>query len=55
MRNVHWLDLNHTLAPDGYLLPQFTDDGTHFTGAAYRAIAGPLCSALAEILAARSA
>jgi lysophospholipase L1-like esterase len=39
---VHWLDLNETLAPAGYLEPRFTDDGTHFTGEGYRAIADPL-------------
>ena len=47
---VHWLDLNATLAPAGYLEPRFTDDGTHFTGAAYKAIAEPLRLSLARVL-----
>lgn len=48
---VQWLDLNATLAPAGYLEPRFTDDGTHFTGEAYRAIAEPLRRSVAEVLA----
>ena len=46
---LHWLDLNKTLAPRGSLEPQFTDDGTHFTGKAYQAIAQPLQDALRSL------
>ena len=50
---VHWLDLNQALAPAGYLDPRFTDDGTHFAGAAYAAIAQPIRAAVDRILPAR--
>ena len=50
---LHWLDLNRTLAPAGYLEPRFTDDGTHFTGEAYQAIGELLRMSLEAVLAQR--
>jgi lysophospholipase L1-like esterase len=52
---LHWLDLNETLAPAGYLESRFTDDGTHLTGEAYKAIAEPLRKSLEKVLAQRPA
>lgn len=51
---IHWLDLNETIAPNGYLQPLYTDDETHFTGKAYRAIASPLRKMLEALIPARN-
>ena len=43
---VTWVDLNRALAPEGFLLPRFSDDGVHLNPEGYRAIADLLGPAI---------
>ncbi len=45
---IEYLDVNTLLAPEGLLLPQFTDDGIHINATAYRTWADGLTGYLKE-------